>query len=109
QTTLFIDFTVEIEPMVVNGLAQTEYKLVIKGISIGNLPILWMYDFANWVYGLVTKDDLNTLIQGVVSGFGHFDLNTKSVWVYTEDLLNLLGDENDPNRPMLEALLGFVD
>ncbi|HLT00518.1 MAG TPA: hypothetical protein VK005_03400 [Acholeplasma sp.] len=109
QTTIKIVFTVSIEQAEVNGATQNEYRLTIKDISIGNLPILWMYDFANWTYGQISGSDLNTLIGTMVQDFGYFDLNTKSVWIYTEDLINLIKAEDGSNEAMLEALFGFID
>ena len=109
QTTLFLDLDIEIEAVDVNGIQQTQYKLVIKNIKFGNLPILWMYDAADWIVGRFNDDGLSGLIENVVSDFGNYDLKTKSIWVNSEDLINLISSPTDPNRAMIEALLGFID
>ncbi len=109
KTTIFIDLDVVIEQVTVDNEVQTQYKLVIKNISFGNMPILWMYDIANWGFSLFSETDLNGFIKSTVEGFGNYDLNTKSIWLNTNDLINLVSDENDPNRAMFEALLGFID
>lgn len=108
QTTLFLDLEVSIEQVTVGQTVENQYKLVIKNISFGNLPILWMYDFANWTVGLFSQQDLNDLINTAVSGFGNYDLTTKSIWVTTTDLKGLLAS-NGESQPMLDALLGFID
>ncbi len=109
QTTVFIDLGVDIEPVEISGVLQTQYKLVVKNIAFGNLPILWMYDLANWGFGLFGETDLNGFIAEVVSGFGNYDLATKSVWLNTMDIIDLIAEEGDDSRVMLEALLGFLD
>ena len=68
---------------------QTQYKLVIKDIKFGNMPILWMYDAADWIVGRFTDEGLNGLIEDAVSGFGQYDLKTKSIWVNSKDLNKL--------------------
>ena len=109
QTTLFLDLDIEIVQVEIDNVMQTQYKLVIKNIQFGNFPILWMYDVADWVVSQFTEDGINGLISDAVSGFGNYDLRTKSIWVNSNDLINLISSEGDPNRAMIEALLGFVD
>lgn len=109
QTTLFLDLDVKIEQVEINNEPQTQYKLVIKDIKFGNMPILWMYDAADWIVGRFTEHGLNGLIEDAVSGFGNYDLKTKSIWVNSDDLINIISEENDPSRAMIEALLGFID
>jgi hypothetical protein len=109
QTTLFLDLDIEIVQVEIDNVMQTQYKLVIKNIQFGNFPILWMYDVADWVVSQFTEDGINGLISDAVSGFGNYDLRTKSIWVNSNDLINLISSEGDPNREMIEALLGFVD
>lgn len=109
QTTLYLDLDVKIEQVTINDEIQTQYKLQIKNIKFGNMPILWMYDLADWIVGRFNDDGLNGLIQNAVSGFGNYDLKTKSIWLNSEDLKNLISDEDSDNRAMIEALLGFID
>ncbi|ABX81945.1 hypothetical protein [Acholeplasma laidlawii] len=109
QTTLYLDLDINIEQVEVDNELITQYKLTIKEIKFGNMPILWMYDAADFIVSRFTEDGLNGLIQNAVSGFGNYDLKTKSIWVNTKDLINLISKEDDPNRLMIEALLGFVD
>lgn len=109
KTTVLIDLDIVIEQVTVDDAVQTQYKLVIKNISFGNMPILWMYDIANFGFSLFSETDLNGFIKSTVEGFGNYDLNTKSIWLNTNDIINLVSDESDPNRAMFEALLGFID
>lgn len=109
QTTLFLDLDIEIVQVEVNNEPQTQYKLSIKEIKFGNLPILWMYDAADWIVGRFSDDGLNGLIENAVSNFGNYDLKTKSIWVNSEDLKHMISSEDDDNRAMIDALLGFID
>lgn len=108
KTTIFLELKLKTEQVMYNDLTQSKYSLEIKNMSLGNLPVLWMYDLSNWVYGLVFKEDLNTTIKNLVSGFGNYDLNTKTIWIYSEDIIKLLGEDNQ-NKVLLETLFGFID
>ncbi|MFA5691979.1 MAG: hypothetical protein WC907_00050 [Acholeplasmataceae bacterium] len=108
KTTVLIKFKLETLPVVIDDEHLTQYKLTIKDIKLGNLPILWMYDLTDWGFGLIAGNSLDNTIKDIVSGFGNYDLKTKSVWVTTNDLLNLIEGDSD-SKAMLEALFGFID
>ncbi len=100
QTTVFVDFEF--------AVTEGEYKLTLKDIKFGNLPILWMYDLASWGFSQFAGQDLNEMIAGFIP-FGEFDGETKSVSVTGESLADLVADPNDPNSGLVKALLTFIN
>ena len=99
QTTVFVDFKFE--------MIEGDYKLTLKDIKLGNLPILWMYDLASWGFGQFAGQDLNSMIASFIT-FGEFDGNTKSVTVTGDTLAELVSDPEDPNSGLVQALLTFI-
>lgn len=109
KTTLKIKLGLEMDAVeTLDGSLETQIKLVVEDVSIGNLPIFWFYDGANWIVQQILGKSINDLIQTSVQGFGNFDLDTRTVIVTSKDLLKLLGDTGNEN-PMLEAVFAMVD
>lgn len=110
KTVVLIDFKLETIHEVLDGVPNTQYKFTIKNIKIGNLPILWMFDLFDWGLKTATGQSMDEMIKEQLEDFGdNYDLQTKSIWINSEDIIGLLGDENAESNAMITALISFVD
>lgn len=109
KTTVTIKLELDIDAHTLSDdTTQTQIKLAVKELNIGNLPVFWMYDGANWVVEKILGKSVNTLIQETVSGIGNFDLDTRTVIITSDDILKFLNEANDDNH-MMNALFGMID
>ena len=79
--------------------------LTLKQVSIGNLPILWIFDVATWVLDVALDLNVNDVIEDLFSGFGTFDASEKSV---TIDISNLIETQLSLDASTKELVLELV-
>ena len=63
---------------------------------------------ASWIAQKVTGQNLEELISGQIEGFGTFDPVERKVTVQVNALIDTLMNEEDENKPLIDALLQFI-
>ncbi|VEU83093.1 hypothetical protein [Acholeplasma hippikon] len=108
KTTLKITLGLVIDAVELeDGTTQTVIKLAVKSVNIGNLPVFWMYDGANWLVKQIFKKSINEFIQQSIQGLGNFDLDTRTVVITSKDILGFVNNSNE--NAMLDAVFAMVD
>lgn len=85
---------------------EDTYSFKLKELKIGNLQTLWMYNIADWIVGL-TKNDLTEIIQEQLP-FGVYDGKEKTLTVTSQELIDLIVKDEDPNKIVIETLVDLV-
>ncbi|MDD3067241.1 MAG: hypothetical protein PHF13_00055 [Acholeplasmataceae bacterium] len=100
KTRLLLSFILEID--------TEEIVLTLDKVTIGNVPLAWAMTAASWIAERVTGQNLEELISEQIEGIGTFDPIERKVTVEVDALLNSFLDENDENKPLIDALLQFI-
>jgi len=100
KTRLLLSFILEID--------TEEIFLTLDKVTIGNVPLAWAMTAASWIAERVTGQNLEELISEQIEGIGTFDPIERKVTVEVDALLNSFLDENDENKPLIDALLQFI-
>lgn len=83
-------------------------ELTLEKVTIGNVPLAWAMTAASWIAQKVTGQNLEELISGQIEGFGTFDPVERKVTVQVNALIDTLMNEEDENKPLIDALLQFI-
>jgi hypothetical protein len=82
--------------------------LTLKQVSIGNLPILWIFDVATWVLDVALDLNVNDVIEDLFSGFGTFDASEKSVTIDISNLIETQLSLDASTKELVLELITFV-
>lgn len=82
------------------------YTLKLNELTIGNFPTLWMYNLADFFMGMANQD-LGTIVQQVLP-IGEFDSKEKSLTITRDEIIDLLVDEDDENKVLIESLISLI-
>lgn len=100
KTRLLLAFTLDID--------TEEIVLTLDKVTIGNVPLAWAMTAASWIAERVTGQNLEELISEQIEGIGTFDPVERKVTVQVDALINGLMNEEDENKPLIDALLQFI-
>ncbi|MBN2268411.1 MAG: hypothetical protein V3569_04170 [Acholeplasmataceae bacterium] len=100
KTRLLLSFILEID--------TEEIVLTLDKVTIGNVPLAWAMTAASWISQKVTGQDLEELISSQIEGFGTFDPIERKVTVQVNALIDSFMNEDDENKPLIDALLQFI-
>jgi len=100
KTRLLLSFILEID--------TEEIVLTLDKVTIGNVPLAWAMTAASWISERVTGQDLEELISSQIEGFGTFDPIERKVTVQVNALIDFFMNEEDENKPLIDALLQFI-
>lgn len=100
KTRLLLAFKLEVNTEVI--------ELTLEKVTIGNAPFAWAMTAASWIAQRVTGQNLEELISEQIEGFGTFDPIERKVTVQVDALINTLMNEEDENKPLIDALLQFI-
>lgn len=100
KTRLLLAFKLDID--------TEEIVLTLNKVTIGNLPIAWAMSAASWLAEKVMGKSLEDLIGDQLEGFGTFDPVKRTATIKVDKLLDTFLDEEDGNKPLIDALLQFV-
>jgi hypothetical protein len=65
-----------------------EISLEIESISIGNLPILWIFRLASWISDISLDLDVEETVNESLAGFGDFDEEELKVTINVKDFIS---------------------
>jgi hypothetical protein len=82
-----------------------EISLEIESISIGNLPILWIFRLASWISDIALDLDVEETVNESLAGFGDFDEEELKVTINVKDFIsNQLEAEETLKTAIIEML-----
>lgn len=82
-----------------------EISLEIESISIGNLPILWIFRLASWISEIAFDMDIEESVNESLEGFGEFNEDELKVTINIKDFIsNQLGAEESLKTALIEMI-----
>ena len=82
-----------------------DISLEIDSISIGNLPILWIFRLASWISEIALDMDIEETVNETLEGFGEFNEDDLKVTINVKDFIsNQLVAEESLKKALTEMI-----
>jgi hypothetical protein len=105
-----LDFTYKTRVLITFKLTANTDEIILKleKLTVGNLPLEWVFSVASWAAEQATGEDLEALISGFVDGYATFDPQKREIKVDIQELVASQFEEDPNTGALVSALLGFV-
>lgn len=101
-------FQTGVEVVLKPTISLEAITIEVESVSIGNLPILWMFDLAAWGLGLALDIDIDEMINSFLEGFGGFNEEDKSITINIQNLIETQLPINEDAKALVSEMITFV-
>jgi hypothetical protein len=85
-----------------------EISLEIESISIGNLPILWIFRLASWIFDNAFDMDVEETVNESFAGFGDFNEEELKVTINVKDFISNQLEADEALKSALIEMVTFI-
>ena len=85
-----------------------EISLEIESISIGNLPILWIFRLASWISDIALDLDVEETVNESLAGFGDFDEEELKVTINVKDFISNQLEADETLKTAIIEMVTFI-
>jgi hypothetical protein len=96
--------TIVLEP----EISLDAITLKVDRVSVGNLPILWIFDVATWVLDVALDIQVDDMVNSILEGFGEFNEDEKSVTINIKNLIETQIPINEDALSLIQEMYTFV-
>ncbi|MFA5560325.1 MAG: hypothetical protein WC964_00965 [Acholeplasmataceae bacterium] len=87
-------------------LEETNIKL--DKVTIGRLPLAWMFGTANKLIKNIAGQDIEGIINEQLQGYGTFDPNTRTLNIKIDEAVSNLTENDSQAQSLIKTLIAFV-
>jgi hypothetical protein len=85
-----------------------DISLEIDSISIGNLPILWIFRLASWISEIALDMDIEETVNETLEGFGEFNEDDLKVTINVKDFISNQLVAEESLKTALTEMITFI-
>lgn len=85
-----------------------EATVKLDKVTIGRLPLAWMFGTANKMLKSVAGQDIEGMINEQLQGYGTFDPNTRTLKIKIDEIVSSVAEEGSQQQALVNALLSFI-
>ena len=85
-----------------------DISLEIESISIGNLPILWIFRLASWISEIALDMDIEETVNESLEGFGEFNEDDLKVTINVKDFISNQLVAEESLKTALTEIITFI-
>jgi hypothetical protein len=100
KTSILIAFKLEVD--------TEEVVLTLDKLTIGNLPLAWLFGPVSWGVEQITGTSLSDIINDQLGGWAEFDVAKREVRLSVDELLQEQASEDPQNAALVQMLLRFI-